>query len=334
MKSSETPKIIKRLAKQVGCQVYLEPKYGLAGQIVFKNGRKFYFKNTSLDINGFGAVEIARDKSYAKLFMKRLGYKIPFGRNFFSDHWCKVNGAKNDFRAAIKFANSLGYPVILKPNASNQGKDVFKIYNKVQLRKLLKEVFKKSNVALLEEYLSGHDYRLVVLKKEMMIAYERLPLAVIGNGEDTIRKIIGVRNREFKKTKQEVFVDIHDKRIIERLRNFYKITLRRIPKMGEKIVLLDNANLSSGGEAVDVTDTVHSTYRRLAIKLAKDMNLNFAGVDFITKSDITKPAKNKDVVFLEINASPGLLHYRATSSEAARRVDDLYRKILLFFKKK
>ena len=79
-------KLLKKLAPRIGASVFLEPKWGIAGQIMFKSGRKSYFRYNTLDLNPVGASDIAKDKDYANLFMRRLGYPVvPHSKTFFSE---------------------------------------------------------------------------------------------------------------------------------------------------------------------------------------------------------------------------------------------------------
>lgn len=332
MKPVNTPQILMSLAKRAGCEIFLEPSYKLAGQIRFPDGRKFYFKNTSIDINNHGASEVARDKGYTRAFMEDLGFRIPRGATFFSDFWCEVNNATNGREEAIKFARDLGYPLILKPNSRGQGKDVYKIYSEEQLRALLPAVFEKNNVVLLEEFITGADYRVVVLGDEVMMAYRRVPLTVVGDGDSDIEQLLTIKRSILANSSRKITIEPGDYRISERLKNYYGVGISHVPKKGETIILLDNANLSSGGEAIDVTDEMHESKKNTAIKLTKDLGLMFAGVDFITSEDISRSAVNP--IFIEINCSPGLLNYRALNAKARERVDDLYLKILLSLRTK
>lgn len=322
-----TPQILKGLEQRVGCKIDIEPRYNFAGRISFSDGRNFYFKNTSLDINNYGASEVAKDKGYTRFFMEDMGYKIPKGATFFSDYWCEVNKTENNSLEAIKFANSLQYPVIVKPNSGSKGRDVFKVYNELQLEEILKIVFEDNNVILIEEYVVGDDYRLLVLGDEVVMAYKRIPLTIVGNGIDNIENLISIRKTELLERGRKISIEPSDRRIIERLKNFYKTDLHYVPKMGEKIILLENANLSSGGEAVDVTGVIDDSYKQRAIKLTKDMGLRLAGIDFITTEDISKPAINP--TFIEINSSPGLTHFQTGSPESELLVENLYFKILM-----
>ena len=97
----------------------------------------------------------------------------------------------------------------------------------------------------------------------------------------------------------------------------------------EKIHLLDNANLSTGGDSLDVTNTIHKSFKKIAINLTRDMGLRIAGVDImVTRGDITKNPKNCKYYIIEINAAPGLDHYVTTGKAQKKIVEDMYLKVL------
>ena len=102
--------------------------------------------------------------------------------------------------------------------------------------------------------------------------------------------------------------------------------MKSIPASGEKIFLLDNANLSTGGDSVDVTDNVHPDFKKIAIDLTRDMGLRLCGVDLMIAGDITQ--KPNKYWVLEINAAPGLDHYVKTGKKQEQIVEDLYLKVL------
>ena len=99
-----------------------------------------------------------------------------------------------------------------------------------------------------------------------------------------------------------------------------------MPERGARIYLLDNANLSSGGDALDVTRPIHTEFKKLAIKLTKDMGLRLCGVDLMVAGDIRKPPKKYWV--LEVNAAPGLDHYVKQGRAQQKIVENLYLKVL------
>ncbi|MBI5140554.1 MAG: cyanophycin synthetase [Candidatus Vogelbacteria bacterium] len=334
MAQSTVAKILKKVSGDVGCKIVLEPKFGMAGQIRFSDGRVFYFKNTTIDINSFASSEIARDKDYTKYFLSKMGHRVPRGKAFFSDHWCEVNKTKNNLASAIKYAKKIKLPVIVKPNSRSQGEDVYNISNPERLEKILKRLFGRNDIVLIEEYIKGKDYRIIVLDGKVKIAYEREPLSIIGDGRRSVEELFDRRIKRLKRLRK-IDIVFSDSRIRERLKNCYKISKSFIPKMGQKIILLDNANLSSGGEGIDVSEIIHEDYKKMAVDITRGMNLKLAGVDLLISGDISKPIRNKGDIptCLEVNSSPGLSHYQTLGKEAKKRVKDLYLEILKSLKK-
>ena len=118
-----------------------------------------------------------------------------------------------------------------------------------------------------------------------------------------------------------------DPRIAEKLKR-HGLTLCSIPLRGEKVFLLDNANLSSGGDTIDVAANINSTFRELAVRLTSDMNLRLCGVDLMIDGRISEPPAPGKFWVLEINAAPGLDHYVKTGKAQEKIVESLYLRVL------
>jgi len=323
--SSIVAPIFKKLAPRIGAKIIIEPKWGVAGQIIFKDGKKSYFRYSSLDLNTLGASETAKDKGYANFFMNKMGYPTIPGDTFFSDYWCQAIGSHKNITKAEKYAKHLGFPLMVKPNSGSQGMNVIKVNNLSELRKALAQVFTGDNIALVQEIVSGQDYRLVVLDNKIISAYERLPFSITGDGISTIKELINTKLAHFIKIKRPARLNLEDKRLLNNLK-LQKLKLSSITKRGEKIVLLDNANLSTGGDSIDVTDQIHPKFKSLAIKLTKDMGLRFCGVDLMIAGDISQNIKKYWVI--EVNSAPGLDHYVKMGSKQEKIVEDLYLQVL------
>lgn len=321
-------KILQSIAPTIGANIVIEPEWGFAGQITFKNGKKSYFKYNTLDLNPVGASDIAKDKDFAHFFMERLGYPIvPCSKTFFSKQWADAIGAHNrGIDDAYHYARAIRFPVVVKPNSGSQGKGVALVHTKRQMYQALRNIFKNDRVALVQKYVSGKDYRLVVLDDEVLSAYERIPLNVIGNNRSTIAQLLSKKQAQFKKEKRDTCIKTDDPRIAMRLAR-QGLSMSSVLSRGTKIFLLDNANLSTGGDAIDVTAKVHPEFARRAIALTKDMGLRFCGVDFVVAGDIQDASSTYWV--LEINAAPGLDHYVKSGKEQQKIVEALYLKVMM-----
>lgn len=326
MKKPIISKILKSLEKEAGVKIILEPNYEYAGQILLSDGRKRYFRDTHLDINTIGASTIAKDKDYAAFFMKKLGFPVVESFKFYSKNWCDKIGSNVGIDKAYSRAKKIGFPLIVKPNDTSQGEGVCKVYNREEFYRASRFIFKNHNVALLQPVIAGRDYRIVVLDNEVISAYERIPLFIIGDGKSTIFKLITKQQKEFIKRGRETQIDMNDYRILMNLKR-RKLTLNSVLNKKVRLYLLDNANLSTGGFAKDVTKNISDAFKKIAIKLAREMNLRFAGVDLITTDDITNDIA-KNYVILEINSAPGLDHYAYIGKRQCDIVRKMYLKVL------
>lgn len=316
--------LLKKLGKEIGATVLIEPVWRIVGQITFKDSRKSYFRYNTLDLNPVGASDIAKDKDYAAFFMKKMGYPVPVGRAFASPDWARAISSKQDETAAVRYAKRLRYPLIVKPNSGSQGFGVAVVQNEKELRSALRYVFRADKMALVQKPVRGRDYRIVVLDGKVISAYERVPLNVIGDGSSSIADLLKKKQRQFVKDNRDTWITFDDPRIRAKLRT-QGLRLSSVPPFGITIYLLDNANLSTGGDAIDVTETIHPSFANIAIRLTRDMGLRLCGVDIMT-SDVTLPAKKYCV--LEINAGPGLDHYVKTGAKQKKLVEDMYRTVL------
>lgn len=320
--------IIKKIAPTIGAKIILEPVWEMAGQITFKNGRRRYLRASTLDLNHGGASQIARDKDYAKFFLAKTGYPIIAGKVFCSKEWGETIGAPNNgIAAALRFAKKIGWPVIVKPNSQSQGQAVSKVYTRREFESAFRACERLDRMILVENFIAGRDYRVVVLDKKIISAYERVPLSVIGNGKSTIIQLLKRKQTWFKKTGRDTILRLNDIRVQRKLARA-GLSLNSKPKSGERVFLLDNANLSSGGDSLDVTAIIHPKFKKLAIGLTKDMGLRLCGVDLMIQGDIAAPPQPGKYWILEINASPGLDHYATIGKIQQKIVENLYLKVL------
>ncbi len=317
--------LLAKLAPKIGASVLIEPEWGIAGQITFKNGRHRYFRYNTLDINTMGASETAKDKDYANFFLKKLKYPIVPGKAFFSSEWCVTINSRLDIDAAYRYASTLGFPVVVKPNSGSQGSQVSIVSTKRDFYQSIRSVFKKDRVALVQKVVSGRDYRIVVLDGKIISAYERIPLNVVGDGRTTIQGLLKKKQKMFKESGRDTRIKQDDPYIVRTLKR-NGLTLSSKPQKGERVFLRDNANLSTGGDSVDVTHDIHPEFASIAAAITRDMGLRLCGVDLMIDGTIADVPKTYWV--LEINSAPGLDHYVTSGEAQAKIVEDLYMEVL------
>lgn len=307
--------LVLKAAERIGARVFLEPRSGFAGRIQFLNGKSTLFRYTSFDVNGIGASDVARDKDCAAFFMSQMGYSVPEGRVFL----------RGELDSAVEYARQLGYPVFAKPNLIDSGRYVFKALSEAELLTASKIVWSHDDRMLVQRYYPGNDFRIVIFDDELITAHQRLPLAVRGDGRSSVQELLVQAQDDLRARGRDTRIDSEDSRIeIVLMRRGF--SMDTVLDEGQELQVLDNANLSTGGEARDVTELVHNDWVDLAASVSRDMGLTLCGVDVIAM-DITAPISGH--VILEINATPSVKSYARSGSSQMRRILEMYERILL-----
>ena len=317
--------ILKKVAPKIGASVLMEPKWGVVGQVTFKNGKKSYTRYNTVDMNPVGSCDVSRDKDYANFFMGKMGYPTITGKTFYSATWARAIESNQDIDAGYKYAKKLGFPVVVKPNSGSQGVGVAIVYTKEEFYRAMRFVFKSDKVALVQRVVKGKDYRVVVLDKKIISAYERIPLSVTGDGKLSIEKLFNKKKKHFNTINRDMKIDITDPRIKNKLKR-QGMNIKSVLENGKQIYLLDNANLSQGGDSVDVTNIIHPVFKKIAVQLTRDMGLRLCGVDLMIQGDIKD--KPEEYFVIEVNAAPGLDHYVTTGRAQQKIVEDMYLEVL------
>jgi D-alanine-D-alanine ligase-like ATP-grasp enzyme len=312
----------------------IEPQYGHVGRIVYRSGAARLFRETNTGINSHGAAEIAKDKGYAKYFLQRLGYSTPRGKTFLFPEYA-AGLAKNlarfgfdDYQHVAQIVGyverEIGYPCFIKPNDGSQGRDIYKCADERDVAFAIEHYRERRiDLALVEEAITFPDYRVVVLDDRMIAAYLRKPLTVIGDGQATIGALLAGRQQELSARGKRTLIDADDPRIRRSLERAGR-SLKTVPGPGELIQIHHVSNLSTGGEAEDVSERICERWRDLCVRITAEMGLRFCGVD-IACPDLSDPDAPYSII--EINASPGVSNYAAIGERQAAVARELYRTI-------
>ncbi len=258
------------------------------------------------------AEAIAQDKDLTKMLLDAAGVPVPKGH---------VVASEED---AWKIATKIGLPVVLKPRDGNQGKGVaVNIETREQLNAAFTVASSISRDVIVEQYIPGHDFRMLVIGNQLIAAARRDPPQVIGDGKQTIRQLVDLVNTDPLRgdghatplTKIK-FDDI----ALATLAN-QNLNAESIPEKGKRILLRNNANLSTGGSATDVTDEVHPELAARIVTAAQMVGLDIAGVDLVAET-VIKPMEEQRAGIVEINAAPGLRMHLSPSFGKARPVGE------------
>lgn len=318
------PEILARTAPLLGAEVLLEPGYGFVGLIRFPNGRKSYFWDNKFNLNSVSAVKICGDKAYTTFFLRTFGYRTPdeqlFARESFRSYLPHSRGMED----ARRFAESLGWPVFVKPPRLSQGDRVMKAHSAAEFEECARAVFERSRVMIVQRAYEGNDYRIVVLDGEVISAYRRIPLTVAGDGVSTITGLLRAKQAAFDRDGRDTVIPVDDPRIARRLQRL-GLGWDSVPADGAEVRLLDVANLSLGGTTQELTGQIHPTFAALAANVARDLDLRLCGVDLLAP-DLAAPLG--EYVILEVNSAPGLDNYAWSGARQQEYVDSLYLRVL------
>ena len=249
------PPILRRLAPQLGAEVVFEPEYGIVGCIRFPNGRQSYFWHNKFNLNSVASARIAQDKGYSNFFLKERGFHIPSSAVFLEEAFRQRLRTGNGPAAARDFAGSLGWDVFLKPLRGSGGRGIVRTCGEAEFDTALPAIFNKERKLLIQQACPGRDYRFVVLDGEVINAYQRVPLTVIGDGGSPITVLLAALQADFTASGRDTIIPVTDDRIAQQLQR-NGLTPEFIPPAGMKLRLLDIANLSCGGTTRLVTPSL------------------------------------------------------------------------------
>ncbi len=255
-------------------------------------------------------VETAGNKRLTKIMLEDAGIPIPKGT------------VVRKLTSAIEDAEWLGYPVVVKPHDGHHGKGVTTdIQNEEELRESFERAQSISEKVIIEQYLTGNDYRILVIDGKFTAAAKRAPAKVVGDGVHTIAELIDIENQNPDRGygHENVMTRLKVSSVTEHLLDKLNYTMDTVLKDDEIFYLELTANLSTGGSAEDVTDHVHKANRFMAERIAKIVGLDIAGIDMISPT-IEKPIDKVGGAIIEVNAAPGLRMHLAPAKGKSRNV--------------
>lgn len=321
--------LIQEVCEELHLWVWIEPDYWYVGYIEYPNGKKHLFKNTNFNVNPLGSVEICKDKEYSALFLEKFWYQVPKWEVFFGEIMNQRIEKKKTIDDGYRYALTIGFPLIIKPNNLSQGVWVFKLLDESDYIETAWYILERTQTFRIEKFYSGNDYRIVVFDNEIISAYQRIPLQITGDGQHTIWELLDIKQKIFSQNARDTIIDLDDPRITKSIRRA-SYSLDTILAKSQVFQLLDNANLSTWWESIDVTGKVHKDFEDIAINCTHVMWLRLCWVDIIVW-DITKSLKenHNNYIILEINAAPWLDNYLCSWTKQKEYVKNLYKKIIL-----
>jgi len=255
-------------------------------------------------------VELACDKEDTKFLLEQAEVLVPKG---------EIIRTESGLKEAVSY---VGYPLVTKPVDGNHGRGITVDINSweealegFQAAKVV------SNSVIVEKFITGEDYRLLVINHRLVAAAKRTPAHVVGDGKSTLQELIDKVNSDPRRGygHENVLTQITVNDLTKSIIASYGYKLDTIAKEGEQVILKDTANLSTGGTSEDVTDIVHPANVFMAERISKIIDLDICGIDVMT-SDISQPLEDTGGAVLEVNAGPGFRMHLAPTQGLPRNV--------------
>lgn len=253
-------------------------------------------ESTMTDTTSCISADISCNKQLTKSILSEHHIPVPYGKVVYSEI------------SAVIVARQIGLPVVLKPFNANQGKGVFLNLNTEQeIKNAFREASKFSNGIIVEKFILGKDYRILVVGDKVCAVSERLPAMVVGDGTHTIKELVDLVNEDERRGEyhEKPLTKIKlDSIAVNKLKSC-GMNIDSVPEKGKKVLLRSNGNLSTGGTATDCTDIIHPENAELAGLAAKVIGIDIAGIDVVT-DDISKSILETGGSIVEVNTAPGI----------------------------
>ncbi|MFZ7199029.1 bifunctional glutamate--cysteine ligase GshA/glutathione synthetase GshB [Avibacterium avium] len=259
---------------------------------------------------------IMENKVVTKKVLHKAGFNVPQSLEFTSAEQAIANYGLFEGRA-----------VVIKPKSTNYGLGItiFQqgVSNREDFAKAIEIAFREDKEVMVEDYLSGTEYRFFVLGDETLAVLLRVPANVVGDGKHSVAELVVVKNDhplrgDGSRTplKKIALGDIEKLQLKEQ-----GLTVDSIPEAGRIVQLRANSNISTGGDSIDMTDEMHPSYKALAVGITKAMGAAVCGVDLIIPA-LHKPAEPslQSWGVIEANFNPMMMMHIFPYSGKSRRL--------------
>lgn len=256
------------------------------------------------------AVDIACDKEQTKRLLKMSSIPVASG------DICSTE------EELVSIVSSIGFPIVIKPLDGNHGKGAsINVTNIEDAKAGLIHAQVYSRRVIVEKFITGYDFRILVINHKIVAAAKRVPAHVVGDGVNTIEQLINIVNLDPRRGygHENVLTEITVDRDTLDLLSKLNYTIATIPPKDEIVYLKSTANLSTGGTSVDVTEMLHPENIFLAERISRVIGLDVCGVDIMAEN-LTQPLKENGGVILEVNAAPGFRMHLAPTEGLPRNV--------------
>lgn len=253
---------------------------------------------TKTSKDNYSTVLVMENKIVTKKILESANLVVPKGVAY-----------ENIEDATSDYAFYKNKAIVIKPNTTNFGIGItiFKNdFSQADYKRALKLAFNNDQTILIEEFMSGKEYRVFVIGDEVVGVLHRVPANVTGDGVNTIKDLVIEKNKSplrgsgYRKPLQKINLGLEEEMFLAQ----QNLNFDTILEKGEIAFLRENSNISTGGDSIDFTDQISSSLKEVAVKAAKAVGAEITGVDLITE-DITGDAEGNYGI-IELNFNPAI----------------------------
>lgn len=265
-----------------------------------KGGNTQYVKQaTKTSLDNYASILAMENKLVTKRILAEHGIRVPKGNEY-----------TDPVKAKVDFELLQGKAVVIKPNQTNFGIGITILKenrNELAFRRAVDIAFEHDSTILIEEFVAGKEFRFFVIGDEVAGILRRIPANVTGDGQKTIRELVEVKNQDplrgkgYRTPLEKIQTGEAEAMFLKgQNKNFDSI-----PEAGEIVYLRENSNISTGGDSVDVTDEIPDSYKQIALKAAKALNVTITGLDMMIP-DAAMEATADNYAIIELNFNPAI----------------------------
>ncbi|MBB6445250.1 bifunctional glutamate--cysteine ligase GshA/glutathione synthetase GshB [Bacillus benzoevorans] len=290
--------------------------------IVLKKGMntEYVKQATKTSLDSYITALIMENKLVTKHVLEQQGIRVPNGRSY-----------RNISEAIADYELYQNKPIVIKPKSTNFGIGITiftDTFTKGDFQLAVQMAFEHDKTILLEEFISGKEYRFLVMGDEVVGILHRVPANVIGDGQHTIAQLAEDKNKDplrgkgYRTPLEKIQLGEAEKLFLKNQGKGFM----DVPEKGEVVYLRENSNISTGGDSLDYTDEIPDSYKKIAVSAAKAAGAVFCGVDMMIE-DMKNEASEINYGIIEINFNPAIhIHcypYKGKNRHADEKILDL-----------
>ncbi len=260
---------------------------------------EYVMQATRTSLDNYSSVLMMENKLVTKKILEKSGIRVPAGLDYHD-----ARQARSDFDLFE------GKGIVVKPKSTNYGIGITILKdnrNEEVYKRAVDIAFEHDGSILIEEFISGREFRFFVINDQVCGILHRVPANVKGDGEKSIRDLVEIKNQDPLRGKG-YRTPLEKIRLEEAEEMFIKeqgLNFESVPKRDQIVYLRENSNISTGGDSIDYTDDIHQSYNDIAIESSKALGVQITGLDMMIK-DVNQPATKDNYAIIEMNFNPAI----------------------------